>query len=262
MEMALHHTTKSRRRGCSGSRKTREMRMGQFSLGAMHVEGMGVAKDLGEAARLFRLAADQGNADAQNRLGQMHRKDVPEPDAGAQKAQARKHVSVHTKHMHTVARTRTRVCKLASTIIRTPTPTAPHASTAYANTHARTHARWRGVAHRCTRIHARRCMRAKALAALAYAQTRTRLRRPRRSRSRRGLKQSSSTTSARCYCIGEGCDGLSGGGAADVCARTCSWTIGRAGVTAARRQVEEADAWSCIAQVPLPGRFAAACHTP
>ena len=34
-----------------------------------------------------------------------------------------------------------------------------------------------------------------------------------------------------------------------VCARTCSWMIGRAGVTAARRQVEEADAWSCIAQV-------------
>ena len=139
MEMALHHTTKCRRRGCSGSRKSREMRMGQFSLGAMHVEGMGVAKDLGEAARLFRLAADQGNADAQNTLGRMHRKDVPEPDAGAPKAQARKHVSVHTKHMHTVARTRTRVCKFASTIMRTPTPTATHAKhriREYSRTHA------------------------------------------------------------------------------------------------------------------------------
>ena len=32
----------------------------QLSLGAMHVEGKGVAKDLEEAARLFQLAADQG----------------------------------------------------------------------------------------------------------------------------------------------------------------------------------------------------------
>ena len=34
--------------------------------------------------------------------------------------------------------------------------------------------------------------------------------------------------------------------------RACSWTIGRAGVTAACRQFEEADIWSYIAQVPLP----------
>ena len=32
----------------------------QLSLDAIHVEGKGVAKDLGEAARLFQLAADQG----------------------------------------------------------------------------------------------------------------------------------------------------------------------------------------------------------
>ena len=173
--------------------------MGQFSLGAMHVEGMGVAKDLGEAARLFRLAADQGNADAQNRLGQMHRKDVPEPDAGAPKAQARTHVSVHTKHMHTVARTRTRVCKFASTIMRTPTPTATHAKhriREYSRTHAG--AVWRTDARAYTHVGVRAC--AKALAALVHggAQTRTRLCRPRRSSSRRGLKQRSSLSSARC----------------------------------------------------------------
>jgi TPR repeat protein len=34
--------------------------------------GLGVAKDLAEAARLFRLAADQGNANAQFNLGVMY----------------------------------------------------------------------------------------------------------------------------------------------------------------------------------------------
>ena len=35
----------------------------------MYYSGEGVAKDLAEAARLFRLASDQGHAAAQNRLG-------------------------------------------------------------------------------------------------------------------------------------------------------------------------------------------------
>ena len=44
--------------------------------------------------------------------------------------------------------------------------------------------------------------------------------------------------------------------------RACSWTIGRAGVTAACRHFEEADIWCYIAQVPLPGRSAATFHAP
>jgi flagellar biosynthesis GTPase FlhF len=39
----------------------------------MHRNGEGVAKDNVEAARLFRLAADQGDAKAQSELGRMHR---------------------------------------------------------------------------------------------------------------------------------------------------------------------------------------------
>jgi hypothetical protein len=45
---------------------------GQYLLGVMYVEGKGVAKDLTEAVRLFRLAADQGLAEGQYRLGAMY----------------------------------------------------------------------------------------------------------------------------------------------------------------------------------------------
>ena len=44
----------------------------QFELGEMYYSGEGVAKDRAEAARLFRLAADQGMAQAQNVLGHMY----------------------------------------------------------------------------------------------------------------------------------------------------------------------------------------------
>jgi TPR repeat protein len=45
---------------------------GQNRLGVMHENGTGVAKDSAEAARLYRLAADQGHADARNKLGMMY----------------------------------------------------------------------------------------------------------------------------------------------------------------------------------------------
>jgi hypothetical protein len=38
----------------------------------MHQYGQGVPKDLGEAIRLYKLSADQGNASAQYSLGIMH----------------------------------------------------------------------------------------------------------------------------------------------------------------------------------------------
>ena len=44
----------------------------QYSLGVMYAEGIGVAQDPTEAARLYHLAADQGFAHAQCNLGQMY----------------------------------------------------------------------------------------------------------------------------------------------------------------------------------------------
>lgn len=41
-------------------------------LGAMYYEGKGVPQDHAEAARWFRMAADQGNADAQGMLRFMY----------------------------------------------------------------------------------------------------------------------------------------------------------------------------------------------
>jgi TPR repeat protein len=46
--------------------------MAQYSLGLMYSSGEGVAKDEAEAARLFRLAADQGDAVGQYLLGKMY----------------------------------------------------------------------------------------------------------------------------------------------------------------------------------------------
>ena len=44
----------------------------QFKLGGMHADGRGVLKDAAEAVRWYRLAADQGDASAQHKLGVMH----------------------------------------------------------------------------------------------------------------------------------------------------------------------------------------------
>ena len=44
----------------------------QFNLGTMYDQGEGVKQDFGEAARLFREAADQGDANAQCSLGFMY----------------------------------------------------------------------------------------------------------------------------------------------------------------------------------------------
>ena len=42
---------------------------GQFVVGKCYDEGWGVAQDYAEAVRLYRLAAAQGDAGAQNNLG-------------------------------------------------------------------------------------------------------------------------------------------------------------------------------------------------
>ena len=46
--------------------------MAQHTLGYMCNNGQGVPQDYRQAAKLFRLAADQGHADAQGRLGAMY----------------------------------------------------------------------------------------------------------------------------------------------------------------------------------------------
>ena len=51
----------------------------------MYDNGLGVPEDHGEAVKWFRLAANQGHADAQNKLGEMYAKGlgVPRNDAQA-----------------------------------------------------------------------------------------------------------------------------------------------------------------------------------
>ncbi|WP_344301739.1 tetratricopeptide repeat protein, partial [Streptomyces murinus] len=44
----------------------------QFNLGVWHVDGQRAPQDYTEAMRWYRLAADQGHADAQFNLGVMH----------------------------------------------------------------------------------------------------------------------------------------------------------------------------------------------
>ena len=46
----------------------------QFDLGVLYAKGLGVLRDLPEAATWYRKAADQGNAEAQFALGQMYAK--------------------------------------------------------------------------------------------------------------------------------------------------------------------------------------------
>ena len=44
----------------------------QFDLGLLYAQGLGVRRDLTEAARWYRASADQGNAEAEFALGQMY----------------------------------------------------------------------------------------------------------------------------------------------------------------------------------------------
>jgi ABC-type dipeptide/oligopeptide/nickel transport system permease component len=44
----------------------------QYELGAMYYDGEGIKQDFSEALKWFRKSADQGNADAQNSLGHMY----------------------------------------------------------------------------------------------------------------------------------------------------------------------------------------------
>ena len=46
--------------------------MSQIAMGFLFFSGQGVQKDYGEAARWYRLAADQGNASGQHSLGRMY----------------------------------------------------------------------------------------------------------------------------------------------------------------------------------------------
>ncbi|MDP7426550.1 MAG: SEL1-like repeat protein [Rhodospirillales bacterium] len=43
--------------------------MAQFNLGGMYAEGKGATKDYKTAAKWYKLAAEQGDADAQFNLG-------------------------------------------------------------------------------------------------------------------------------------------------------------------------------------------------
>ena len=45
--------------------------LAQFSLGVMYDKGDGVLKDSAEAVKWYRKSAEQGNANAQNNLGNM-----------------------------------------------------------------------------------------------------------------------------------------------------------------------------------------------
>ena len=57
----------------------------QNNLGVMYQNGEGVPQDDAEAVRWYRLAAEQGDADAQNNLGVMYQngEGVPQDDAEA-----------------------------------------------------------------------------------------------------------------------------------------------------------------------------------
>ena len=57
----------------------------QFDLGVLYAQGLGVRRDMTEAARWYRQAADQGNAEAEFALGQMYSRGwgVPRDQADA-----------------------------------------------------------------------------------------------------------------------------------------------------------------------------------
>jgi len=57
----------------------------QFDLGLLYAQGLGVQRDLTEAARWYRKSADQGNAEAEFALGQMYLRGwgVPRDEADA-----------------------------------------------------------------------------------------------------------------------------------------------------------------------------------
>jgi len=57
----------------------------QFDLGVLYAEGLGVRRDLSEAAAWYRKSAEQGNAEAEYALGQMYSRGwgVPKDEADA-----------------------------------------------------------------------------------------------------------------------------------------------------------------------------------
>jgi hypothetical protein len=57
----------------------------QFDLGLLYAQGLGVRRDLSEAARWYRKSADQGNAQAEFALGQMYSRGwgIPRDEADA-----------------------------------------------------------------------------------------------------------------------------------------------------------------------------------
>ena len=61
--------TTPRQCGGTGSPPTRGDAEAQYNLALMHLEGMGVPQDLTKAARLLKLAADQGYQPARDALG-------------------------------------------------------------------------------------------------------------------------------------------------------------------------------------------------
>ena len=54
----------------------------QFNLGVCHRDGLGVPQDMMRAADLFKLAADQGDANAQMSLGAMYANGQGVPQVG------------------------------------------------------------------------------------------------------------------------------------------------------------------------------------
>ena len=68
---ACRRTTPRRSSG-TGSPPSRATPIAQFSLGVMYDNGEGVPQDNAEAVKWYRLAAEQGDADAQFNLGRMY----------------------------------------------------------------------------------------------------------------------------------------------------------------------------------------------
>ena len=124
----------------------------QFELGAMYITGYGVVKDLAEAARLYRLAADQGHAQAQYNLGAMYytgkgvAKDV---------AQAARLFRLAADQGDAQAQDALSAMYSRDEIVRTPTPatiSAPHTRMLKPTRLKRYSPRLRTMAHKQARV--------------------------------------------------------------------------------------------------------------